>query len=83
MVSEEKRAEYVRRAEEARAAAQACENDQLKLVLYQMARLWDRLSGAVKATIAAGIPAAAACCLRLAQCCTQVHMHCPHCWFRL
>lgn len=43
MSSDEKRAEYARRAEEAREAAKATADDRLKMVLYQIARLWDRL----------------------------------------
>lgn len=48
MPNDDKRAEYVRRAEEARDAAKETTSDQLKMVLYKIARLWERMSGGRK-----------------------------------
>lgn len=83
MSSDDKRAEYVRRAEEARDAAKASANDQLKMVLYQIARLWERLGRGIKAFIAAA-PTAAACSQWMSECCIRMHFHCPCCgWLHI
>ena len=82
MPTDDKRAEYARRAEEARDAAKASANDQLKMVLYKIARLWDRMSGGAKILLASGAPALASCCVVTADCCFTLHGHCPHCWFQ-
>ncbi len=82
MSGDDKRAAYLRRAEEARAAARAAANDQLKMVLYQIARLWERLGRATKVLIA-GAPALASCCVMVSQCCIRMHFHGACCWFHI
>lgn len=83
MSDTDKRAEYVRRAEEARDAAKASANDQLKMVLYQIARLWERLGRGMKVCITAAAPTAGACSLWMTDCCIRMHFHCPCCWFHI
>lgn len=67
MSNDEKRAEYLRRAEEAREAAKASADDRLKMVLYQIARLWERMGKAMKVVAIGSIPAA--------SCALWMHAH--------
>ena len=76
-----KRAEYLLRAEQARAAAAESSSDVLKMVLYSIARLWERLGRTAKGIIVAGVPATAACAVWMSECCVQMHRHFPCCVF--
>lgn len=79
MSSDDKRADYERRAAEAREAAKAAANDQLKMVLYQIARLWERLGNGAKVVVAAAAPA----CSMWMSTCVRMHFHCPCCWLHI
>jgi hypothetical protein len=78
----EKRTEYSRRATEARQAAAGSSCDILKMVLYSIARLWERLGQRAKSLVAI-VPAAAACGVWMGECCMLMHGHCPCCIFGL